>query len=186
MIHGTDSPMVEAAAEGLKTAFNPWRWVVALSCVAAVIGAFLWYRHSLIQEGVDREKSKVAEAVAEQKAIADEQVRSWKEHANEIDARNQELQAELKKLSGSNKSRASGLQQSAPSADRMAGASAETCGRNAAEAESDLGECAVRYSALGDTAAGAAEKAWELHDKWPAYQEFQDRMTTFTDKLKGK
>jgi hypothetical protein len=161
------------------------KWVQRGALVLALIAAFLWYRHSLIQEGIEREQAKVAQAVAEQKALADAQVKTWKEQANEVDAKNQELQDKLKTLSASNKSRAAGLQQSAPSAQRMAGASAETCGANAAEAEHDLGECAVRYSALGDAAAEAAGKAWEFHDKWPAYTEFQGRLETFKTQLKG-
>lgn len=71
MIPGTNSPMVEAAAEGLKTAFNPWRWVVALVCVAVVIGAFLWYRHSLIAQG--RAECEEAHRVAAEEAAKTQQ-----------------------------------------------------------------------------------------------------------------
>jgi hypothetical protein len=39
------------AVEGLKTAVNPYRWVAALVCIAVVVGAFFWYRHSLIEQG---------------------------------------------------------------------------------------------------------------------------------------
>jgi hypothetical protein len=175
----------DVAVEAAKTAANPYRWAVALVCVAVVVGGFLYYRHSLIQEGVKRERTETQNQAKKQIDRAQEQTLEWKVQANEVDAKNQELQDKLKTLSASNKSRAAGLQQSAPSAQRMAGASAETCGANAAEAESDLGECAVRYSALGDAAAEAAGKAWEFHDKWPAYTEFQGRLETFKTQLKG-
>lgn len=164
---------------------DPYRWLIGGVLIASLIGGFFLWRDSLKEDGRKEVRAEVAQQAKKQIDRAQEQTLAWKVQANEVDAKNQELQDKLKTLSASNKSRAAGLQQSAPSAQRMAGASAETCGRNAAEAESDLGECAVRYSALGDTAAGAAAKAWEFHDKWPAYQEFQDKLSTFQTQLKG-
>ena len=165
---------------------DPYRWAIGAGLVALLIGGALWYRHSLIESGREEVRAEVAKQALRQIERAQDQTRDWKEQANAVDARNQELEDKLKRLRSGNAAAAGRLRDSAPSAAAMAGASAETCGANAAEAEHDLGECAVRYSALGDTAAGAAEKAWELYDKWPAYKEFQDRMTTFTNQLKGK
>ena len=162
------------------------KWTLRAGALLVAITAFMMYRSSLIKDGEQKEAAKVAQIVAEQKAMADAQVKTWKEQANAVDAKNQELEDENKKLRDRNASGAVRLRSTAPSAIDMAGTSIEACRANATEAEHDLGECAVRYSALGDTASDAAAKAWELHEKWPAYQEFQDKLSTFQSILKGK
>lgn len=167
-------------------ALDPYRWLVGGVIVATLIGGFFWYRASLIDMGREEVKADVSKQALKQIERAQDQASEWKVRANETDARNQELAEALLKLSGGNAAGAGRLRDSAPSAKQLAGASAETCWANAAEAEHDLGECAVRYSALGDTAAGAAQKAWEFHDKWPEYREFQSKLTDFTNRLKGQ
>lgn len=169
----------------LLALLDPYRWLIAGVMALSLFGGFMYWKHSLIQEGVQLERIETQKQARKQIDRAQEQTIEWKVQAHAVDAKNQELEDKLKKLSRSNKSSADGLQQSAPSAQRMAGASAETCGRNASEAEHDLGECAVRYSALGDTAARASEKAWEFYEKWPAYTEFQTKLATFNATLKG-
>lgn len=162
---------------------DPYRWLIAGVLVASLVAGFFWYRASLIDIGREQVKADVSKQALKQIERAQDQTSEWKTQANEYDARNQELAEALLKLSGSNAAGAGRLRDSAPSAKQLAGASAETCWANASEAEHDLGECAVRYSALGDTAAGAAQKAWEFHDKWPEYTEFHGRLDAFKAKL---
>ena len=164
--------------DALAKLLDPYRWliggVLVAGVIAGVIAAFFAYRSSLIDIGREEVKADVSKQALKQIERAQDQTSEWKAQANETDARNQELTEALLKLSGGNAAGAGRLRDSAPSAKQLAGASAETCGANASEAEHDLGECAVRYSALGDTAAGAAQKAWEFYDKWPSYEQTLD------------
>ena len=66
------------------------KWVQRGALVLALIAAFLWYRNSLINDGIEKEQAKVAQAVAEQKALAEAQTRNMKEVADE--AQSQYLQ----------------------------------------------------------------------------------------------
>ena len=162
------------------------KWVQRGVLVLALIGAFLWYRSSLIAEGEAREQAKVAEAVAEQKAKSDDQVDKWKGQANEVDAKNQELSARLDAADKRNASLVDRMRKSTPSAKQLASVTAEACGEYAADAERSVDYCAASVKRLGETAVGASQKAWEFYDKWPAYQEFQTKLTTFQNQLKGQ
>jgi chromosome segregation ATPase len=164
---------------------DPYRWLIAGVVAASLIGGYFYWRSSLIAEGREQQKTETAKQALKQIERAQDQTRQWKDQANEFDVANQELEAANEKLRSRNAAGAGRLRDTAPSAIDMAGASTEACRSNATEAEHDLGECAVRYSALGDTASDAAAKAWELYEKWPEYQEFQSKLTTFTNQLKG-
>lgn len=164
---------------------DPYRWLIGGLLIAGAVAAFGWYRYGLIQKGHAEAIAEVNKQALKQIEQAQEQTKDWMGIANVVDAKNQELESRLKAISRGNSSSAGRLRDSAPSSEQLAGASVETLRANASEAEHDLGECAVRYSDLGDTAAQAAGKAWEFHDKWPAYKDFNDRLTTFTNQLKG-
>ena len=164
---------------------DPYRWLIGGVLVAGLIAGFFVYRASLVESGRKEERAEITKQALKQIDRAQEQTSAWKDQANEVDAKNQELEDALRNLRTGNAAGAARLRDSAPSAQQLAGAPAETCGANAAEAEHDLGECAVRYSAMGNEAAAASAKAWEFHDKWPAYQEFQDKLNLFETQLKG-
>jgi len=165
---------------------DPYRWLIAGVLVASLVAGFFWYRHSLIQEGVEREKAKVAQAVAEQKALADAQERNMQEVANE--AQEQYIKDMQAARIAADRAAAdlARMRSKAASAEQLAGASKAALSDYAADAERDIDWCAGRLERVGNTAAEASAAAHGLYAAWPAYQEFQDRLTTFTNTLKGQ
>jgi alanyl-tRNA synthetase len=165
---------------------DPYRWLIGGVLVASLIGGFLFYRNSLIQEGVAREKAKVAEAVAEQKALAEAQTKNLQEVANEAQAQYIQYMAAARAAADRAAADLARLRGKSASAEQLARASKEALSEYAADAERSVDFCAERLSRTGETAGGASAAAHTLYAGWPAYQEFQDRMTTFTNQLKGK
>lgn len=161
------------------------KWVQRGALMLALIAAFLWYRSSLIEEGESREQEKVAQAVAEQKALAAAQTRNMEEVANE--AQSQYLQDMQAARAAADRSAAdlARLRGKAASAQQLAGASKQALTEYAADAERDIDWCAGRLERVGATASQASAAAHALNDAWPAYREFQDKLTTFQTQLKG-
>lgn len=165
---------------------DPYRWLFGGVIVASLIGGFLYYRHSLIQEGVAREKAKVAEAVAEQKALAEAQTKNLQEVANEAQQQYIQDMAAARAAADRTAADLARLRGKSASAEQLARASREALGDYAADAERSVDFCAERLSRTGETAGGASAAAHALYAGWPAYQEFKGRLTTFTDQLKGQ
>jgi hypothetical protein len=164
---------------------DPYRWLIAGVLVVSLIAAFFWYRHSLIQEGVEREKVKVAQAVAEQKALAEAQTRNMQEIVDESQSQYIKDMAAAKLAADRAAADLARLRGKAASAVQLANASQASLGVYAADAERDIDWCAERLSRVGDTAASASSAAHALYTAWPEYQEFQSKLTTFTNTLKG-
>lgn len=165
---------------------DPYRWLIAGVLVASIVAGFFWYRHSLIQEGVEREKAKVAQAVAEQKALAVAQERNMQEVANE--AQEQYIKDMQAARLAADRAAAdlARMRSKAASAEQLAGASKAALSDYAADAERDIDWCAGRLERVGNTATEASAAAHGLYAAWPAYQEFQGRLETFTNTLKGQ
>jgi hypothetical protein len=165
---------------------DPYRWAIGAGLVALMIGGALWYRHSLIQEGVERERVKVAEAVAAQKALADAQARNMEEVANEAQARYVQEMAAAKAAADRAAADLARLRNKSASAEQLARASATALGEYAADAERSVDFCAGELARTGETARGASAAAHALYESWPAYTEFQGRLETFKTQLKGQ
>lgn len=161
------------------------KWVQRGVLVLALIGAFLWYRSSLIEEGEAREQAKVAQAVAEQKALADAQTANMQEVANDAQAQYLEDMQAARAAADRAAADLARLRGKAASAQQLAGASKQALSEYAADAERDIDWCAGRLERVGATASQASAAAHALNDAWPAYREFQDKLTTFTNQLKG-
>lgn len=161
------------------------KWLQRIALALALIAAFLWYRHSLIEQGEAREQARVAAAVAEQKALADAQERNMQEVANE--AKDQYIKDMQAARVAADRAAAdlARMRSRAASAEQLAGASRAALGDYAADAERDIDWCAGRLERVGNTAAEASAAAHGLYAAWPAYQEFQGRLETFTNALKG-
>lgn len=164
---------------------DPYRWLIGGVLVASVVAAFFWYRSSLIREGEAREAAKVDQIVAEQKAIAEAQTRNMQEVADEAQSRYVKDLVAAKLAADRAAADLARLRSKAASAGQLANASRETLGEYAADAERDIDWCAGRLSRAGETAASASAAAHAFDAAWPAYTEFQDRLTTFTNRLKG-
>jgi hypothetical protein len=61
----------DVAVEAAKTAVNPTRWAIGLVCVAIVVGGFLYYRHTLIEQG--RAECEEAHRIAAEAAAKTQQ-----------------------------------------------------------------------------------------------------------------
>lgn len=164
---------------------DPYRWLIAGVLVAGMVAAFFAYRNSLIQEGVEREKVKVAMAVAEQKAIAEAQTRNMREIADEAQTQYINDMAAAKLAADRAAADLARLRGKAASATQLANASQASLSVYAADAERDIDWCAERLSRTGETAASASSAAHAFYAAWPEYQEFQGKLTTFTNTLKG-
>lgn len=165
---------------------NPYRWLAALIVVAVIVGGFLWYRASLISEGRKQAELAAATARAEAQALADAQARNMQEIADEAQVKYVNEVAAARAAAGRAATQLARLRNQAASATQLAGASKKALSNYAADAERDIDWCAERLVRTGEAAAGASSAAHALYDAWPEYQEFQDRLTTFTNQLKGQ
>lgn len=165
---------------------GPYRWAIGGGIVILLIVSFLYYRHSLIAQGRAEVRAEVAKAVQEQKALADAQTRNLQEVANEAQEQYLKDVAEAKAAADRIAADLRRLRSKAASADKLAAASREALAEYAAEAERDIDWCAGRLEGTGTTASQASAAAYRLYDGWPAYKEFQSKLTAFQDQLKGK
>jgi hypothetical protein len=164
---------------------DPYRWLIAGVLAASLIAAFFWYRNSLINEGIEREKVKVAMAVAEQKALAEAQTRNMQEIADEAQQNYIDQVAAAKAAADRAAADLARLRGKAASSVQLANASQASLGVYAADAERSVDFCAAELVRTGETAASASSAAHALYAAWPEYQEFQSKLTTFTNTLKG-
>lgn len=150
---------------------DPYRWLIGGVLIAGVIAAFFAYRASLVQEGVEREQAKVAQAVAEQKALADAQTRNMREIADEAQQTYINDLAAAKAAADRAASDLARLRGKAASAVQLANASKASLSEYAADAERDIDWCAGRLSRAGETAASASSAAHALSNAWPSYEQ---------------
>jgi hypothetical protein len=152
------------------------KWVQRGALVLALIAAFLWYRHSLIQEGEAREAAKVALIVAEQKALADAKTANMKEVADEAQSQYiKDMQAAKLAADRANADLAR-LRGKSASAEQLANASRQAISEYAADAERSVDYCAAALKDTGDTAGTASAAAHALYAGWPAYdRDFIDK-----------
>jgi len=165
---------------------DPYRWLIGGVLIAGVIAAFFAYRASLVQEGVEREQSKVAQAVAEQKALADAQTRNMREIADEAQQTYINDLAAAQAAADRSAADLARLRGKAASAVQLANASQASLSEYAADAERDIDWCASELVRVGDTAQAASAAAWALSNAWPSYTEFQGRLQEFSVKIKDK
>jgi colicin import membrane protein len=163
---------------------DPYRWLVGGVIVATLIGGFMWYRHSLISEGERRAELAAATARAEAQALADAQARNMQEIADEAQAKYIKEVADARAAADRANAQLARLRNQAASAADLAAASQSALSAYAASAERDIDWCAERLVRTGETAAGASAAAHALYNAWPEYQQFQDRLTAFTQTLK--
>lgn len=175
----------KAGMDNLLKLLDPYRWLIAGVLILSVVAGLGWYRHSLIQEGVKREQANVAKAVAEQEALAKATANNLQEVADEAQSKYEKAMADKRDADKRSADALARLRSRAASAEQLAGASKAALGEYAADAERDIDWCGERLAATGSTAAEASAAAWALNDAWPEYKEFQDRLTTFTNSLKG-
>jgi len=154
---------------GVFKLLDPYRWAIGAGFVALLIAAFLWYRHSLIQEGIEREQAKVAQAVAEQKALADAQTQNLQEVANEAQSQYiKDMQAAKLAADRANADLAR-LRGKSASSEQLARATKEAISEYAADAERSVDYCAAALKDTGEAAGTASAAAHALYAGWPAY-----------------
>lgn len=155
----------------LLALLDPYRWLIAGVMALSLFGGFMWYRHSLIQEGIEREKAKVAQAVAEQKALAEAQTRNMKEVADEAQAQYVKDMATARADADRFRADLERMRGKAASSDRMARATKEAISQYASEAERDIDFCSDNLVRTGEAARTASAAAWALNDAWPSFEE---------------
>lgn len=151
-------------------ALDPYRWLIAGVLIFSIVAGLGWYRNSLIKEGEAREKIKVAEAVAEQRALAEAQTRNLQEVADESQAQYQKDIDQAWLAAGRAASDLARMRSKAASAEQLAGASREAASEYAADAERDIDYCGERLADTGNTAATASAAAYALYNAWPSYE----------------
>ena len=161
------------------------KWTLRAGAVLVAITAFMLYRSSLIKDGEEREAAKVAIVVAEQKALAEAQTRNMQEVADEAQSKYVKDLSAAKHAADRAAADLARLRSKSASSVQLANASRETLSEYAADAERDIDWCAGRLSRVGETAASASAAAHALSDAWPAYAEFQGKLSTFQNQLKG-
>ncbi|MFA5898079.1 MAG: hypothetical protein WC829_03080 [Hyphomicrobium sp.] len=169
----------------LAKLLDPYRWLLGGVLIAGVIAAFFAYRASLVQEGVEREQAKVAQAVAEQKALAEAQTRNMQEIADEAQQTYINDMAAAQAAADRAAADLARLRGKAASAVQLANASQASTAEYAADAERSVDFCAAELVRTGETAESASSAAHALYAAWPEYQEFQSKLTTFTNTPKG-
>ena len=164
---------------------DPYRWLIAGLLVAGAISGFAWYRYSLIQEGHEKAMAEVQKQALKQIERALEQTELWKVKANEAQTKYSEAVAFAIASDERNADLLARMRKRTPSAQQLASVTPAACGNYAAETDRDFAACRVEYQAVGRIAAEASAAAWALKDSWPEYDKFQDKLSTFTEKLKG-
>jgi alanyl-tRNA synthetase len=153
----------------ITAALDPYRWLIGGVIVASAIGGFAFYRHSLIQEGIDREKAVVAKAVAEQKAKAEAQTRNMEEVKDEAIAQAQQ-RAKANAVSAANaRAELDRLRKQTRSSGDLASTSKAACSQYAAAANAVLNECASALVSLAETADGHVNDLRTVTGAWPSF-----------------
>lgn len=161
------------------------KWVQRGALVLALIVAFLFYRNSLIEEGEAREQAKVAQAVAEQKALADAQTRNMEEVKNEAIANAAEEAKRNAVAADRARSELDRLRKQTGSSIDLSKSSHAACAQYAAAATDVLNECGSALVEMAEKADGHVTDIKALTGSWPAWDKFTDDMTDFKSRLQA-
>lgn len=164
---------------------DPYRWLIGGVLIASVVAAFFWYRHSLIAEGREAARVEYADKAAKQLELARAQTANMQEVKDEaIEQASKRAQANARAAAGARTELAKLRDELA----RNPSVSGDTCAA-AVDRASALGsvfaECAGELETLAGKADAHANDAATIYAAWPEYKEFNDRLTTFANNLKG-
>ena len=166
-------------------ALDPYRWLIGGLLIAGALSAFGWYRYSLIQQGH-------AEAIAEVQAKATEQLQiAARQTANMQEVKDEAIENATTRAKANASAAAAArselgkLRQSVASNPSVSGDSCAASVDRAAALGAVFGECSAALVELAEKADAHANDAVMLHESWPALDDFNNRLATFTDKLKG-
>ena len=164
---------------------DPYRWAIAAALAAMLVGGVAWWRYSLIKQGHEAAMVEVQKQALKQIERALDQTRFWKEKTHAAETMYSEAVASAVASDRRNADLLERMRNRSPSASQLAGVTPAACGEYAAETDRDFAACRVEYQAVGRIAAEASAAAWALKSAWPEYDKFQDKLTTFTNQLKG-
>lgn len=164
---------------------DPYRWLIAGVMALSLFGGFMWYRHSLIQEGRDQVKAEVAKAVEEQKKKAEAVTRNLEEVKDEEIQKANERAKQNAAAAGRAKSELDRLRKQTGSSLDAAKTSDATCIKYAATATDVLNECGSALQEMATKADGHVSDIRTLTGSWPAWDKFALDLSSFQDKLKG-
>jgi hypothetical protein len=143
------------------------------------------YRESLVNLGRSEVKAEVTEQALEQAAEATEKTAEYQGKKDDaLESANKRAQANAAAASSA-RLELDRLRKQIADAPDVPG---DTCSAavNRADALGDVfGECSTALVDLAEKADGHANDAVMLYESWPAMAEFQDRLTTFKNSLKG-
>ena len=161
------------------------KWTLRAGAVLVAVAAFLFYRSSLISEGEEREAAKVAQAVAEQKAIAEAQTRNLEEVKNEAIA----IAAEESKRNAADAARSRSelerLRKQTGSSLDLSKSSHATCVNYATAATDILEECGSALVGMAEKADGHVTDINATRGSWPAWDKFTEEVTDFKSRLQA-
>ena len=152
---------------------DPYRWLIAGLLIAGAVSAFAWYRYSLIQQGHAKLKRAIEQS-ANLQEVKDEAIQNATIRAQKNAAAASSAGSELSRLRKSVADRPS-----------VSGDSCAASVDRAAALGSVFGDCSTALVGMAAKAEGHANDAVTLYESWPAMAEFQDRLTTFKNSLKG-
>jgi maltooligosyltrehalose synthase len=164
---------------------DPYRWLIAGVLVASLIAAFFWYRHSLIQEGVERNKIEVAKAVEKQKKRAEAQTANMEEVKNEAIAIAEKEAKRNAAAAASARSELDRLRKQSGSSIDIAKTSHATCVNYAIASTAVLEECGSALVEMAVTADGHVADLNATRGSWPAWDKFAGEMTDFKTRLQA-
>jgi hypothetical protein len=164
-----ESPEMEVCMTWLSLLTN--KWVQRVALVLALIGAFIWYRSSLIAEGEAREQAKVAQAVAEQKALADAQTANMEEVKNEAIAKAAEEAKRNAVAADRARSELDRLRKQTGSSLDLSKSSDAACAQYATAATDVLNECGSALVEMAQKADGHVTDIKALTGSWPTFEQ---------------
>ena len=169
----------------IKQYLNAIILIGLLALVSAGVVGVRAYNDSLREDGRAEVRAEVSKQALKQIERALEQTQTWKEKAHAAETKYGEAVAFAVDSDKRNADLLERMRKRTPSAKQLASVAPAACGDYAAETDRDFAACRVEYQAVGRIAAEASAAAWALKDAWPEYDKFQDKISTFTDKLKG-
>ena len=164
---------------------DPYRWLIGGVLIASLVAAFFWYRNSLIAEGREAARLEYADKAAKQLELARAQTANMQEVKDEaIEQATKRAQANARAAAGA-RSELGKLRDELARNPSVSGDSCAAAVDRAASLGAVFAECAGELETLAGKADAHANDAATVYAAWPAYTEFQDRLTTFTNTLKG-
>ena len=164
---------------------DPYRWAIAAVLAAMLVGGVAWWRYSLIKQGQAEAIAEVQAKAAEQLQIAAQQTANMQEVKDEA-IQNATTRAKANAAAAASaRSELGKLRESVASHPSVSGDSCAASVDRAAALGAVFGECSAALVELADKADNHANDAVMLHESWPALDDFNNRLATFTNQLKG-